>query len=825
MASRSGVVPTFVVSSLSDFDVYFNHLKQNINKMENKNSSSKSINYFMDTKNWWQPLTFILVISLLGVGMIGYQTYIDAPPMSGFSDEKNNIIIDQKTIERGQEVFHKYALMEFGSFYGDGAQRGPDYTAEALHQMTLGMQKYYIDQFAIQKGNQPDKYEAQQIEEKVKDELKVNRFDDNSQLVVLTPAQIYAFENLKSYYNNVFINTKGGKGYLPSNYIKDPKEVEDLSAFFYWGAWVCVAQRPGSDYSYTHNWPYDPQAGNTPTSPVILWSVLGLLAFVLMCGIVLYFIGQYNQLPNKFFKPATNDLFSSERVSGFKPTPTQKATYKFFFVAILLFFIQVASGLITINDFINWLGYLGIEITDSFPVTISRSWHLMLSLYWISTCWIASSIFILPIMSKKEIPGQLALVNTLFVLLFVLVGGSLTGMVLGPLGLMGSWWYWLGHQGWEFVDFGKGYQVLLMIIFGIWMIVVYRGLKPALVKKDRWALPNWILYSVIGIPVLFLSGFVAKPETNFVIADFWRWMVIHMWVEAFFEVFITVIVSYLMVLMGLVSRQAAIRVVYFATILFLGTGLLGISHNFYWNAKPVATMALGSVFSTLQFVPLILLTVEAWRFKNMPKLAVGDVEHKNLGNFGFPEVFLFLIAVNFWNFFGAGVLGIIINLPIMNYFEHGTYLTVNHAHAALMGVYGNISLAALLFASRLMIKPEYWNKKIVSFSFWSINVGLMLMVVLDLFPAGSIQFKAVVEQGLWFGRSTDFIDYGIFNQLTWLRGIGATVFFIGGVVPLTWFIVSRIRSLKPTILTIDQMDTVIPNRPIKEEPEPEVVFD
>lgn len=283
-------------------------------------------------------------------------------------------------------------------------------------------------------------------------------------------------------------------------------------------------------------------------------------------------------------------------------------------------------------------------------------------------------------------------------------------------------------------------------------------------------------------------------------------MVIHMWVEAFFEVFITVIVSYLMVLMGLVSRQAAIRVVYFATILFLGTGLLGISHNFYWNAKPVATMALGSVFSTLQFVPLILLTVEAWRFKNMPKIAVGDVEHTQLNNFGFPEVFKFLVAVNFWNFFGAGVLGIIINLPIMNYFEHGTYLTVNHAHAALMGVYGNISLAALLFASRLMIKSNRWNEKIVNFSFWSINAGLMLMVVLDLFPAGSIQFKAVVEQGLWFGRSSEFVDYGVFKSLTWLRGIGASVFFFGGVIPITYFIVTRINSLKSKANDINEMD-------------------
>ncbi|MBK9741810.1 MAG: cbb3-type cytochrome c oxidase subunit I [Saprospiraceae bacterium] len=774
--------------------------------MSNINKSSKSMSYIMNPKNWWAPLTFILVISLLGVGMIGVQTYIDAPPMSAFVDEKDNMIFDQKTIVKGQEVFHKYALMEYGSYFGDGAQRGPDFTADALHQISQSMVKFYLDELKQLKSEGTNQYDVSQIEERVKAELKINRYDKASDLVRLSPAQVYAHEQLQNHYLDVFINHKESKGSLPADYIKSPQEVKDLSSFFYWGAWVCVTERPGATYSYTHNWPFDPKAGNTPTSPVILWSVLGLLAFVLMCGIVLYFIGQYNQLPNKFFKPATKDLFSAERVRDFSPTSTQKATFKFFFVAILLFCIQVLSGLITINDFINWLGYVGIEINDSLPVTIPRSWHLMLALYWISTCWIASSIFILPILAKKEIPGQKRLINILFVLLFILVGGSLSGMVLGPLGLMGDWWYWLGHQGWEFVDFGKGFQVLLMVVFVLWMIIVYRGIKPALIKKEPWNLPNWILYSVIGIPLLFLSGFVAKPETNFVIADFWRWMVIHMWVEAFFEVFITVIVSYLMVLMGLVSRQAAIRVVYFATILFLGTGLLGISHNFYWNAKPVATMALGSVFSTLQFVPLILLTVEAWRFKNMPKIAVGDVEHKNLGNFGFPEVFLFLIAVNFWNFFGAGVLGIIINLPIMNYFEHGTYLTINHAHAALMGVYGNISLAALIFASKLMIKEQYWNKKIVNFSFWSINIGLMLMVLLDLFPAGSIQFKAVVEQGLWYGRSHDFVDYGIFNKLTWMRGIGASVFFFGGVLPLTWFIVASVRSLKKSVNDVSQMD-------------------
>ena len=774
---------------------------------EKPQGTTKNMAYLMNPKNWWGPLIFILVISLAGVGMIGYQTYVDAPPMSGFKDNNGNTIIDKNTIIRGQEVFHKYALMEYGSFFGDGAQRGPDFTAEALHYTNVYMNDYYIQQTKEATGVQPDEWKIKEINEKVKSELKKNNYSKADNIVALSAAESYAVKQLKSYYVNKFSGEERTKGLLPKKYISNQAEIEDLSSFFFWGAWVCVTVRPGTSFSYTHNWPYDPGAGNTPTSPVIFWSVIGLLGFVLACGIVLYFIGQYNQVSNKFFKPATRDLFSTARVAAFNPTPTQKATYKFFLVAILLFCLQVSSGLITINDFVDWLGAVGIHIKDNMPITISRSWHLMLSLYWISICWIASSIFILPILSKKEIPGQLRLINTLFVMLLVLAVGSLSGMILGPLGLLGKWWYLLGHQGWEFVDFGKIYQGLLMGVFILWAIVVYRGIKPALIRKQPWNLPNWILYSVIGIPLLFISGFVAKPETNFVIADFWRWMVIHMWVEAFFEVFITVIVSYLMVLMGLVSRQAAIRVVYFATILFLGTGLLGISHNFYWNAKPVATMALGSVFSTLQFVPLILLTVEAWRFKNMPKMAVAGIEHKNLGDFGFPEVFKFLIAVNFWNFFGAGVLGIIINLPIMNYFEHGTYLTVNHAHAALMGVYGNISLAALIFASRLLIKDKNWNAKIINISFWSINAGLMLMVVLDLFPAGSVQFKAVVEQGLWFGRSSEFIDSGTFHALTWMRGIGASVFFLGGVLPITWFIVSRMFSLKSKALNIEQMDS------------------
>ncbi len=317
-------------------------------------------------------------------------------------------------------------------------------------------------------------------------------------------------------------------------------------------------------------------------------------------------------------------------------------------------------------------------------------------------------------------------------------------------------------------------------------------------KAKPWELPNWLVYAIVCILILLVSGFVASPETNFVVADFWRWMVVHMWVEAFFEVFTTIIVGYMMVMMGLVNRPAVTKVVYLAALLFLGSGLLGISHNFYWNAKPVGTLALGSVFSTLQVVPLILLTLEAWRMQRMPSMLLKNpVRGQRSSLFAMPGVFLFLIGVNFWNFFGAGVFGLIINLPIANYYEHGTYLTVNHGHAALMGVYGNLSIAAILFALRYLVNPDSWNSSLVKISFWSINSGLILMVGLDLFPAGIHQLFTVMEKGYWFARSQEFLQSAPFQTMTWLRIVGGSVFLLGGVLPLTWIVLRSARHLKP----------------------------
>ncbi|KXK21991.1 MAG: nitric oxide reductase qNor type [Bacteroidetes bacterium OLB12] len=749
-----------------------------------------SIEYLLNPKNWWLPLLIIFIISITGVFMMGLHTYTDAPPVPNFITHDSKPVYSKEDIQNGQVVFQKYALMEYGSVFGDGAYRGPDYSAEALHRTATGMQEYYSKQHA---GD--GDLARLGISEKVKAEIKANTYNKDKNSVILTDAHAYAALQLVDYYNQVFTNPEHEQAFSPAGYLTNEKEIRDLSAFFFWSGWVCGVERPGKTYSYTHNWPYDPTAGNTPSAAVVIWSIVGSLGLVFGLGIVLYYHGKLDKLDDAAFTNKAAPLMTKTGVSNFNPTAIQKATYKFFYAAILLFLVQVLAGVLTVHDFVGFVNFFGFNIAEALPITITRSWHVQLSLLWISACWIGASFFVMPMLSSRQPANQLKLINIMFALIVVLVAGSFVGMFIGPKGISGDAWIWIGHQGWEYLEPAKVWQGLLYIVFGFWATILYRGLKPVMTLKKPWALPNWLVYATVSILVLLCSGLMFTPKTNFVIADFWRWMVIHMWAEAFFEVFTTVLIGYFMVLMGLVSERAATRVIYLACLLFLGSGLLGISHNFYWNAKPVFTMALGSVFSTLQVVPLILLTLEAWRFAKLP----GQLENGKNGKvtFGFPGVFLFLIGVNFWNFFGAGVMGFIINLPIANYYEHGTYLTVNHGHAALMGVYGNLSIAGALFCCQLLFKPVAWNTRLIKISFWSINIGLLLMVVLDLFPAGILQFMAVVEEGLWFARSSAFIDSNVFQSLTWLRIIGGSIFVLGGVIPLTWFIVSKWNMLKP----------------------------
>lgn len=749
-------------------------------------------------KHWWVPLVLVVVFGSSGVLFMGIKAYQEAPPIPDFKDEAGGSIVSSESILEGQAVFQQKNLMDYGSMFGDGANRGPDFTADALHRMVGDMREYHIAHPGPGESDLPEAARASLAEARTGAEIKENRFRPADNTALLGPAQAYAYGRLIEHYGEMFAGA-GPEAFHPAGYVKDPGEIRALASFFFWGAWVCGTKRPGYGYTYTQNWPYDEGALNVPTKPTLLWSVVGLFALILALGAVLFAYGRADKTAGMQPRGESQAPLGPDAVDGFRPSPTQRATYKFFAIAAFIFVLQVLGGILAIHDFVGFTHFFGVDLSTYLPITVSRGWHLVLAVLWITACWMGGSIFILPLLTRREIPGQLKLINALFALLIIVTAGSLAGIFMGPMGLLGKYWRLAGSQGWEFMELGRIWQVGLFAALILWAVIVVRGSWPALQVKRPFALPYWLIYSIIAVAALFLSSFVATPRTNFAIADFWRWMVVHMWAECFLEVFTTVVVSYFLVLMGLVTEAGAARTTYFAALLFLGSGILGISHNFYWSAKPVVTLALGSVFSTLQVVPLILLSLEAWKVYNMPGHAIRRSYQANGGQrptFGLSAAFLFLLGVNFWNFMGAGVLGFIINLPIVNYYEHGTYLTVNHGHTAFMGVYGNLSLAAVVFCSRFLIRGDRWNEGLVRLSFWSLNIGLALMALLDLFPAGIAQLVTVLQDGYQAARSQAFIQSPLFQTLTWMRILGGSLFFLGGVIPLTAFLALRWGALK-----------------------------
>lgn len=776
----------------------------------------KALKLIDQRKHWWKIFVLIFAVSVAVVGYIGYKTYQYAPPVCDFVDEKNEVVFRAEDIVAGQKVFFRYGLMEYGSFLGDGGMRGPDFSGEALKVTAERMMEFKEKDWKEKVADDAERKAV--VQSVVQAELKKNRHDPNfyanhpggseeyrkAGAVVMTPAQADAFHHLVRYYSEVY--GEGGalakkEHFKPGKYIGSEEEKRQLAAFCYWGGWLCAAERPGYTYSYTHNWPYEPIAGNTPHGGLVLWSVIGVLVVILSIGVIFYYYGKMDQEEMEEKHNTRQAPFASSAVvDAFKPTETQRATYKYFAVAALLFFIQVMAGVMTLADFLGWFAKIGLDVNKVLPVTVTRGWHSQISVLWISVCWFAATIWVLPLVCRPEPKGQLKWINALFWMLVVVAVGGTIGMPLGVKGVFGeAATSWFGLQGWEFMQIGRVYQYILFAAFVAWLVIVWRGLWPALRQKQSWSLPNWMVYSIAGIIFMFTASFVAKPETNFVIADFWRWCTIHMWVEAFFEVFTTIIVAYFMYLMGFISHRVAARVVYLASLLFLGSGLIGISHNFYWNAKSIETIALGGVLSSLQVAPLVLLTVSAWRFRHMPGTMLAEMRRTGgpQATFGLDTAFLFLVGVNFWNFFGAGVLGFTINLPIVNYYQHGTYLTVNHAHAALFGVYGNLAIAAMLFCGRWNIVPKRWNGGLLKTAFWSMNLGLLLMVVMDLFPAGVHQLMVAMEDGYAAARSQNFIQAESFQFYTMLRGVGVTVFIVGGLFPLVWFMVTRWFDQRP----------------------------
>jgi nitric oxide reductase subunit B len=738
------------------------------------------------SRTWFQVAALVILIGFFVLGFLAYRTYESDPPIPERAvDPSGATVYTRDDVREGQKVFLHKGLMEYGSIFGHGAYLGPDFTADYLRRSSDSVREQLG-------GDESDSARQRTIEQ-----FQGNRYDPETGTLPLSAEQANAFEELNRHYERFFREPTTRFGLRPEP-IDSSEQVRELTAFFAWSSWAASARRPGHNYSYTNNWPPEPGVGNEPTANVVVWSVVSLIALLGGIGILFGVFGRW-----RLGWQGREQARLSFRLPGdVALTPAQRATAWFFFAMAALFLLQTIVGGASQHYRADLGGFFGIDIAQALPFNLVRTWHVQLAIFFVATSFVAAGIFLAPMIAGREPRGQSKLAFALLGALVIVVLGSLIGELAGVHDWLDGSIF--GLQGFEYLDLGRFWQVLLIIGLGFWIVILFRGLRGRL-RRERVGNMPWLFFlAALAIPAFYAVGLLARSGDPFTITDYWRFWVVHLWVEDFLELFTTVMVAYMFVLLGVVRERVALLVVLLDILLYSVGGVIGTMHHLYFSGAPAENMALGAVFSALEVIPLTFLTVEAWTFLQLG----ARQETKSPTPFPHRWAVMFLVAVGFWNFLGAGIFGFLINLPIVSYYEIGTALTANHGHTAMMGVYGMLAVGLAMFCLRYLIPAERWSERAARMSFWGLNLGLAWMSFVTLFPLGIRQLYESVNVGYFEARSLDYLSTNTNTIIEWLRLPGDAYFIVVGVVPLLYLCYLGVRHTVKQIV-IEQPEEIL----------------
>ncbi|HNY01877.1 MAG TPA: nitric-oxide reductase large subunit [Bacteroidales bacterium] len=736
----------------------------------------------MKTRKLWFGFIAVMAVSFSVLLYYGGEIYKQAPPIPAeVVTPDGTVLFTSQDIKDGQNIWQSIGGQEVGTIWGHGSYVAPDWSADWLHRESVFILGFLADTTFHAPYDGLSEEQKAMLKVRLQHEMRPNTYDAASGRLRVSAIRAAAIHATGQHYTGLFMDgpaqAKLRDAYaIPANTIKDPDRMRKMNAFFFWTAWSCTTNRPGSDVTYTHNWPSEELVGNKPTGSLVLWTGFSVIMLIAGIGLMGWYYASRKEegigedaLPQK--DPLLGGIF----------TPSMKATLKYFWVVTALILVQILMGVITAHYGVEGQAFYGLPLSSILPYSISRTWHIQLAIFWIATSWLATGLYLAPAVSGKEPKFQALGVNFLFLALLVIVVGSLLGQwygVMQRLGLVTNFWF--GHQGYEYVDLGRFWQIFLFVGLVIWLVLMGRGLMPALkAKSENRSLLTMFLISTIAIAAFYGAGLMWGRQTNLAVAEYWRWWVVHLWVEGFFEVFATVAIAFLFVRLGLVRVATATSSVLFSTIVFLSGGILGTFHHLYFTGTPTAVLALGATFSALEVVPLVLMGFEGY----------GNFKISQNRNWiaGYRWPILFFLSVAFWNLVGAGIFGFLINPPIALYYMQGLNTTPVHGHTALFGVYGMLGIGLMLFVLKSMEPEKEWNPKWIKFAFWSINLGLALMVLLSVLPVGLAQTFVSVKTGMWYARSAEFMQEPMMATFRWLRVIGDTIFALGSLA-LAWFV-------------------------------------
>jgi nitric oxide reductase subunit B len=735
------------------------------------------------TRKLWLSLGALLIVGFAVLLWMGREIHRQAPPMpQAVVTESGATVYSRAEIEEGRQVWQSIGGQQLGSIWGHGALVAPDWSADWLHREALA----WLDLRSRAKDGvgyaDLGMGEQARVQAELRPMIRRNTYDATSDRIVVSDERAKAIAQVAAHYASLFSADPAThalrEGYaMREDTVTDAAHRRAIGAFFFWASWATVTQRPDEAMSYTQNWPYEPLVGNSPTSTTFIWSVFSVLFMIAGIGL----LGWHNAVWHDRDKADALPPPKTDPLQGLVVTPSMRATAKYFWLVLAMFLLQILLGATTAHYQVEGQNAYGVALSEVLPYSLTRSWHTQLAVLWIATAWLATGLYIGPAISGHEPKYQRLGVNALFVCLIVIVVGAFAGQWLAVMQKLGlDYNFWFGHQGWEYTDIGRFWQWFLFVGLLLWLTLVGRALWPALRRKDEMSSIVGLLFlSTVAIGLLYGAGLMWSEHTHLSMVEYWRWWVVHLWVEGFFEVFAIAVISFLFVKLGLVRGKTATINVLFATIVFMAGGILGTFHHLYFAGTTTAVVALGASISALEVVPLALIGLEAYTTWQHGQATPWMQRYR------WP--ILFFLAVSFWNLVGAGLFGFLINTPLALYYMQGLNLTALHGHTALFGVYGMLGLGLMLFCLRGLKPNARWNNSTLAGAFWTLNIGLSLMGVLTLLPLGVLQLQAALEHGYWYARSAEFMGKPLIHVLVWMRVPGDTVFSIGALL-VAWFV-------------------------------------
>lgn len=743
-------------------------------------------------KLWWLLIS-ILAITFGVLGYFGAEVYRQAPPIPDkVVNTQGQVLMTNESILNGQTAWQSVGGMQLGSIWGHGAYQAPDWTADWLHRELVAWLELTAQQQYGQSYDSLDAATQNALQFALKQEYRTNTYDGNADVLTLSATRLQAIEQTAAHYIALFGDSpeleKTRHNYaMKNNTLPSLERRQEMTHFFFWTAWAAATERPDHDVTYTNNWPHEPLIDNRPSAENLIWSIVSIILLIAGVGGLVWafcFLRKHDE--------EEPEAPAKDPISRLTLTPSQKSLGKYILVVVALFTVQVFLGGFTAHYTIEGDGFYGLNTTEILPYSLARTWHIQAAMFWIATGFLAAGLFLAPVINGGKDPKFQKLgVDVLFWALIVLVVGSFAGNYFAIMQIMPHQYsFWFGHQGYEYIDIGRFWQIIKWVGVLFWLVLMLRAIVPALKQPGDKNLLALFAASVICVGMFYGAGLFYGERTHLSVMEYWRWWVVHLWVEGFFEVFATVSLAFIFYNMGLVSRTVATASSLGSASLFMLGGIPGTFHHLYFSGTTTPVMAVGATFSALEVVPLVVLGYEAWENWRLKSRAPW------MENIKWPLIFF--VAVAFWNMLGAGVLGFMINPPIALYYIQGLNTTPTHAHAALFGVYGFLALGFSLLILRYIRPQLVFDEKLMKTAFWWLNGGLVLMLFTSLLPIGFIQFYASATEGLWYARSEALMQSDLLHTLRWVRTIGDVVFIVGALA-VSWQVVKGVFNTKAAV--------------------------